>query len=237
MILKINIKYLILLSFAFAGFAVIGTISHEYGHIIVARSLGYDTKLHYASMNYYNSRLNKKRIEIYHNNKTKIEEGKEFDQIEEYNSFLKELKRDRFLILVGGPAQTILTAIFGFMILYFRRKNIINNGFKFIDWLAIFLSLFWLREVFNLFMSVIQEILSPNGSFYGGDETKISIILNLWPGTISLILGVFGLIISTLIVFKIIPNKLRFTFIISGLIGGVSGYIIWMDILGPALLP
>ncbi len=33
-------------------FTVVGTLSHEYGHIVVAKYLGYETKLHYGSMNY-----------------------------------------------------------------------------------------------------------------------------------------------------------------------------------------
>ncbi|GHA37071.1 hypothetical protein GCM10007103_18010 [Salinimicrobium marinum] len=51
---SVRIKPLIFLSLTFVLFTAIGTISHEYGHIVIAESLGYDTTLHYGSMNYNN---------------------------------------------------------------------------------------------------------------------------------------------------------------------------------------
>ena len=47
----------IILTFIFILFTPIGTISHEYGHIAVAKLLGYKTTLHYASMNWYPDKL------------------------------------------------------------------------------------------------------------------------------------------------------------------------------------
>ncbi|WP_301161956.1 hypothetical protein [uncultured Winogradskyella sp.] len=44
-----------------------------------------------------------------------------------------------------------------------------------------------------------------------------------------------GLLISCYVVFKIIPIKYRFTFIVSGLVGGISGFAIWLGFLGEAL--
>lgn len=123
------------------------------------------------------------------------------------------------------------------MILFVRRKTIQNKGLKLIDWLAVFLGLFWLREVFNLVHSLGSEIISPDGRWFGGDEYHISSALNLWSGTIPIILGVMGLLVSIYIVFKIVPKNLRLTLILSGLIGGISGFIIWMNIIGPKILP
>ncbi len=51
--IKIDIKYLKFITLGFVLFTIIGTISHELGHIIVAKSLGYETALYYGSMNYY----------------------------------------------------------------------------------------------------------------------------------------------------------------------------------------
>ena len=41
--IRIDIKNLLILSLVFILFTAIGTVSHEYGHIIVAKSLGYET--------------------------------------------------------------------------------------------------------------------------------------------------------------------------------------------------
>ena len=110
------------------------------------------------------------------------------------------------------------------------------NGLKIIDWLAVFLSLFWLREFFNLAMSIGHEIISPNGTWFGGDEKNISQGFEIWSGTFPIILGLLGLLISIFVIFKIIPNKIRLTFILSGFIGGIIGFILWMNIIGPELI-
>lgn len=235
--ISINIKHLIFLTFAFILFTVIGTVSHEYGHIITAKSLGYKTTLHYGSMNYKKLELNKKLIEIYNENKNAIENKFNFVQKMEYQKGIEKLQSDRLLITAGGPLQTTLTGIIGLLILLFRRNKTTKYELKLIDWFAVFLSLFWVREVFNLIMSISSEIISPNGSYFGGDEKNISDIFNLWSGTISVILGIIGIVVSIFIVFKVVPKKLRLTFILSGFIGGIVGFILWMDILGPKILP
>lgn len=231
-----DIKHLIILTFAFIVFTAIGTVTHEYGHILVAKYFRYETTLHYGSMN-YSSALNERLVEIYYQNKTAIENDKYFDQKNEYENEIKNLQSNGLWITIGGPLQTILTGLIGLTILFIRKSQIKAFGLKIIDWLAVFLSLFWLREVFNLVTSIGSELISPEGSYFGGDEKYISYGLNLWEGTIPIILGLFGLIISLFVIFKIIPNRLRLTFIVSGFIGGVVGFILWMDILGPKLLP
>ncbi|MBZ9632637.1 hypothetical protein LB465_17805 [Salegentibacter sp. LM13S] len=231
-----DIKYFLILTHAFIVFTAIGTVSHEYGHILVAKYLGYETTLHYGSMN-YNSDLNEELVEIYIQNETAIENDGYFDKKNEYENGIKKLQSNGLWITIGGPLQTILTGLIGLTILLIRKSQIRAFGLKIIDWLAIFLSLFWLREVFNLVTSVGSEITSPVGSYFGGDEKFISFGLNLWEGTIPIILGFFGLLISLFVIFKIIPNRLRLTFILSGLIGGIIGFILWMDIIGPKILP
>lgn len=234
---QIDIKILLILSLAFILFTAIGTVSHEYGHIIVAKSLGYDTTLHYGSMNYDSSELNAKLIQIYNEYKTEIEHNLDFEKRTEYETGISKLKSNRLLVNLGGPLQTILTGALGLILLIWRRKQIHQRGLKMMDWLSVFLSLFWLREVFNLVMSVSQEIISPNGTWFGGDEKKISQSLELWPGTFPVLLGILGLILSIFVIFKIIPDKIRLTFILSGCIGGIVGFILWMYLIGPILIP
>ncbi len=234
---SIYIKSIFIFSTVFILFTVIGTISHEYGHIAVARMLGYNTVLHYSSMNYSLAPLNEKIIRIYYENESSIINGNDFEAKEQYESLIEKRRTDILIVSIGGPIQTIITGIFGLLIIFWRRNKIKSDGLKLIDWLAVFLSLFWLREVFNLIMSISHEIISPNGTYFGGDELKISKILNLWQGSVSIILGLTGLAISLFIIFRIVPYKLRLTFIISGLIGGIAGFILWMDIIGPIIIP
>jgi hypothetical protein len=233
----IDIKNLIFITLGFVMFTAIGTVSHEFGHIIIAKSLGYETTLHYGSMNYKNSNLNEKINEIYTENKIAIENKSHFDKKTEYEQGIEKLQSNSLLITIGGPLQTTLAGTIGLFILFYRRKKISEYKLKLIDWFVVFLSLFWLREVFNVVISIIGEIITSNGSYFGGDEKYISDILNLWDGTISSILGIIGLTISIFIVFKVVPKQLRLTFILGGFLGGIFGFILWMNILGPKILP
>lgn len=246
----IDIKSFIVLTITFILFTVIGTLSHEYGHIAVAKYFGYKTSLHYGSMDFYpKGYLQDKDLEAYQA-LTKDYWNTEYeswpDDVKEKATKYRNILQKRYweeksnkglLVIVGGPLQTILTGITGLIILYLRRKSIKIKGLKIIDWVAVFLGLFWLREIFNLVHSLGAEIISPNGRWFSGDEYYISKDLNLWSGTIPIVLGTIGLLISVYIVFKIVPKSLRLTFILSGLIGGLTGFIIWMDIIGPKILP
>ncbi|WP_452231538.1 hypothetical protein [Lacinutrix sp. MEBiC02595] len=238
------------MTIGFILFTVIGTISHEYGHIIVAKSFDYETTLHYGSMNYLPKGYLKDEDVIAVRDLTKDYSNIEYDswpkdikeKTEEYDNILQkrywnEKSNSGLLITVGGPLQTILTGTIGLLILIWRRKSICKNGLKVFDWLAIFLSLFWLREIFNLVASITIELISRNGTWFAGDELHISQGLNLWSGTIPLILATMGTIIAIYVVFKIIPKKIRMTFILSGFIGGIAGFIFWMNIIGPKILP
>ncbi|MBQ4804674.1 hypothetical protein J8L88_17565 [Aquimarina sp. MMG015] len=235
--ISIDIKYLMFITLGFVLFTIIGTVSHEFGHILIAKSLGYQTTLHYGSMSYDNSDFKKKIVEIYNQNKIEIDQGTDFVDKKEYEEGVKKLTNDILLVRMGGPLQTTVTGIVGLMIICWRRKKSNDYQLKFLDWLAIFLSLFWLREVFNLTMSIGSELIKPDGSYFGGDEKKISELLNLWNGTVSFSLGIIGLLVTMFVLLKVVPKQLRFTFILGGFLGGVFGFIFWMNILGPEILP
>lgn len=234
---SIDIKALLILTTTFVIFTAVGTVSHEYGHILVAEFLGYETTLFYDSMTYYNEELVEKREKIYSEYKNEIEGNTDFEKKEEYRRLTKKLISNGFWITLGGPIQTIFTGLIGLIVLILRKNRYKEFGLKWIDWLAVFLSLFWLREVFNLAMSIAFELISPDGSFFSGDEVYISRGLGLWEGTIPLLLGALGILVSAYVIFRIIPHQIRLTFLVSGLLGGGLGFVLWMDILGPILLP
>ena len=229
-------KYLIL-SAVFILFTVIGTISHELGHIAVAKGLGYKTSLHYGYMNFDDSELKDQLTVIYDENKIAIDADLDFEGKDEYEQLSKTYRNHLLLVRIGGPLQTMLTGLIGFFILLRRRTHIEEHGLQFLDWLAVFLALFWLRQVFNLIHSVMYGITGLSSQYFGGDELLISWSFSLPSGVIPITTGVAGLLISGFVLFKVIPGKLRQTFILSGLTGGVSGFVIWMYILGPLVLP
>lgn len=247
---KFQPQHFFLLTLGFVLFTAIGTVSHEYGHILVAKAYGYETQLHYGMATFYpkgytedpsyialDSLFNEYPKTPYLDlpeNVKKLHQ-KHHDILQE--RYWNDNSNDGLFITIGGPLQTMLTGICGLTILFCRRKLRAKQGFKLVDWLGVFLSLFWLREVFNLVMSVTRELISPNGEWFGGDEEFISAELGLWDGTLSIILGALGLAVSLFVIFKIVPSPKRFTFIASGLVGGIIGFVLWMDVVGPILLP
>lgn len=245
-----DIKRFLILTTVFILFTPIGTISHEYGHIAVAKIFGYDTELHYASMNYYPQGYLEDNDVKALNELTKDVETIDYESWPEelkekataYNDILQKRYWDdqsdqSLLVSIGGPLQTILTALIGMFLLLVRREKRNRDGLQLLDWFAIFLSLFWLRELFNLATAVGREIISPDGTWFGGDELYISQELNLWSGTLSIILATLALLVCVYVVFVIVPKKIRLTFILSGLVGGVLGFVLWIMVIGPIVLP
>jgi hypothetical protein len=234
--MKSKLSSLFILSIAFIVFTVVGTLSHEYGHIVVAKYLGYETRLHYGSMNYDN-KLQDQIDEIYFRNETSILNEKPFPEKKLHEKLILKSFYDMLAVRIGGPVQTILTGTIGFILLLFRRKKILENGMKILDWLYVFLSLFWLREVFNLTMSVASALLNGKKNYFGGDERKIAIMLEIPQGSIAIPLALIGLLIALFVIFRIIPKEQRLVFISSGFLGGIAGFILWMRILGPIVMP
>ena len=85
-----DLKKPILFSSLFILFTIIGTISHEYGHIIVAKFLGYGTELHYGSMNYDNDFKNNEIHNIINRNKTQAVNHQSFPEEQKLNIVLEE---------------------------------------------------------------------------------------------------------------------------------------------------
>jgi hypothetical protein len=225
----------------FIGFfvsTIVGTISHEYGHIFVAKYFGFTTSLHYGSMNYKDTSVEYRKIEILMaKNEQEIINKRNFKDKNKLHSLWKIKNYRDFLITLGGPMQTMLVGTFGFLYLIIMRKKIRFQGMKFIDWVVVFLSLFWMREICNLAVGIFGKLFFGFQNFFGGDEKNLAIYFDLPRGTFSIILGLFGLLISVIVIFKIIPKNYRFTFICAGFFGGIFSYFFWLIWVGPILMP
>jgi hypothetical protein len=117
-----NTRLFLALCLAFILFTVIGTLSHEFGHYIIARSLGYNASINYG-YTHWSVPKNPNFTAHYYNEE---------------------------LITLAGPLQTIFTGTVGFFFLFRKRKNIdLNIELAPMQWFLIFLALFWLRELFN----------------------------------------------------------------------------------------
>lgn len=244
----INYKFSFITFFCFIAFTVIGTLSHEYGHILVAKYFGYDTVLHYGSMNYENGPMYNELLMIHSKYKNEIENDLDFPEKAKWNelriAYRNKRLQDGEFVTFGGPIQTMGVGCIGLLILFFRRKKRELN-FTLLDWTAVYLSLFWLREIFNLTHSIVAAlgfITTCNFNLikmpvYRGNEGQISYIFNLPNMTIPLILGILGFAVGYYVVFYIVPKRYRLNFFFSGIIGGLAGFVIWLGLLGPKLMP
>ena len=102
--LKFNFipHFAIRIACTFIFFTVIGTLSHEYGHIAVAKYFGYETELHYGSMGF--DYASKKQDPMFWEIKKIIKENEEaFKNREDFPS------KPRYLELVEKLNTKILS--------------------------------------------------------------------------------------------------------------------------------
>lgn len=196
------------LFFVFIAATVVGTISHEFGHYLVAKWLGYTAKMSYASTYW---------IPV--------------------NATAQSLPENSFYITLGGPVQTMLTGTIGLLLLFIHRRSFISiDKLSTGQWVMIFLSLFWLRQAANLVTCLYGYFVAGQFSLRG-DELQIANYLYLPNWTILIVTAVIGALVLAVIIFKFIPVKQRFTFIISGLAGGIAGYTFWIILFGKYIMP
>ncbi len=229
-------KFALIIYFSFILFTVIGTLTHEFGHFIVGRFLGYKSVMHYGYTSWgENPILENKMNVIYQRNKDAIQSKKDYDEKPTMFKLFKIDTENRFWMTLGGPFTNILVGSIGFMLVIWLRKrdNIASTNFH---WLCLFLTFFWMRQTTNLIAWVVKTPIH-RGTINSGDEIKLAYHLNLPLGSIIWVTGIMGLLICGYAILKFVPkDKLR-TFLISGFLGGISGIILWLKILGPIILP
>jgi hypothetical protein len=206
--IAIDRKLFIYLTLGFIIAIIVGTLTHELGHFITAKLLGFNAHINYASTYYSKSNPNQ--------------------------SFGRS---DFLLITLGGPIQTMLTGTIGlFFICIYHKSYRIAQILSFAQWIVIFISLFWLRQTANFFTGLGTFIFFGRVSNHS-DELRLDRYLGLPCCTLTILTAAIGIIVLLIINFRFIPVKQRLTFILSGLTGGISGYILWLYILGPKLMP
>jgi hypothetical protein len=145
--------------------------------------------------------------------------------------------RDNFVILWGGPIETMLTGTIGLFLLFlYRNKYRATERLNTRQWFIVFITLFWLRQPTNMVMWYIFYFI--HGNFLvRSDEIRLALYYHSPKWAITVTTGVIGLIIGGMVLFRFIPKQQRFTFILAGLTGGVLGYILWLEIFGKIILP
>ena len=115
----IDRKLFIVLFLSFIAATIIGTLSHEFGHYIVAKHLGYEARIRYAATSW------------------RSPDG----PVSEDNQVAILLGGPLQTILTGSIGLLFLWV--------FRKRFCESVKLSFGQWLAIFVALFWLRQTAN----------------------------------------------------------------------------------------
>jgi hypothetical protein len=202
-------RLFVLLSFGFIVAVVVGTLSHEWGHWLAGRFYGFkNIHIGYAYSSYGNS-----------------------------NEILrKEVTNEFRVITAAGPLQTMFAGTAGLLLLFlFGKRNNKREQLSIIQWVLVLLSLFWLREIFNLVFEFFRW--QKSGLNITGDEIRLAESF-CWPRlSIYSVASVISLAVLSIVIFRFIPLKQRLTFIAAGLTGGLAGAWLWLVALGPRLMP
>lgn len=235
MTFTLQFRLFIYLVLGFIAATVIGTVTHECGHIAVAKMLGYKTELHYASMS---ADYNEKTEEIdryYESNKEILMTKKDSPERQKLESLIVAYQKDGTMVRWGGPIQTMLTGTIGFLLLWFNRKNI-DNKLTLLQWIFVLLTFFWSRQIFNMLTGT--ALYFKRGKWViTGDEAILSYHYNLPTETINAVTAIIATVILLVTVFKLIPKQQRLTFITAGIIGSTIGALFWLKYFGPVILP
>jgi hypothetical protein len=227
---KINIRLFFLLSLGFILFTVIGTLSHEAGHYFVAKMKGYHAEINYGYTYWSDRDVNELLKEYKENISDPLVKKK-------YDALVESSRKDSFQIILGGPIQTVLTGTMGLALILWRRKKFYQlQELVFSQWLLVFTSLFWLRQLFNFANEALIYFLHGYISSHG-DEVKIASWLGWNKLSVLTVTGTIAAGILYFVIFKIIPAPQRISFMAAGLAGGMLGFYLWLHLVGPMIMP
>jgi hypothetical protein len=235
--LNFDFRLFVLLVIGFIAFTIIGTVSHESGHYLVARMFGFKSSIHY---NYTSLDLNQNDKLFYRltwiRYRDQIKAGQPFPEKDRFDRIMNGYKRMGIWFTLGGPLQTMLTGTLGLILMIiYRKRYFASKRLSFWLWLIIFTSLFWLRQTAN-FISEIGSGLIRGYIRSFGDESYVARHYHLPFWSVSAITAMIGVIILAIVIFRFIPIKQRLTFITAGLFGGVSGFVFWLVVFGKIIM-
>ena len=215
--IEFNLKKFIYLSLLIILTTCLGTIIHEFGHFFSGKLMGYTPTLHYNKVTYENDTFYKY-----------LESNGVSDNV------YYDIQKEKTIRVACGPLTNMVIGILGLIIIavYNRFKTI--ETMNVINWVSLLSSLLVLRQIVIGIFAVAFSLI---GKSLSCDELSIDYFLKLKPFTVLTITSIISAILFYIIIRHFVPKFLRITFLSSILVGGISGYILWLFILGPILLP
>jgi hypothetical protein len=196
------------LFFSFILATIIGTLLHELGHFAVAKYFGYDAHISYDRTSW--RLINEPGVNI---------------------------SQHRLLMIAGGPMQTILTGTIGMVLLLINYRSFATaHRLSYWQWIQVFFSLFWLRQIANGLFWLAGYLI--NGRFSSRmDEIRLAERLQLPAWLFVVTTGIAGMIVLIVVLKWFIPKNQLTSFIAAGLMGSITGYPLWFELIGKYILP
>jgi hypothetical protein len=193
---KLNNTLLLKLVLVFISMTIIGTFSHECGHYAAAKYYGRKAKISYASVGYSEYKEQQLFNQIYSRNRDSIRNNLNFREKPIYTQLLKELQKESRVITFSGPFQTMLFGSIGlvFLFLYKRSFNQMDT-LKKSQWVMVFCSLLWLREVYILASHSISFAFDARVASGRSDELRLARMFDVPDFTFILIFGFIGILV------------------------------------------
>jgi hypothetical protein len=225
----------------FAGFllfTVAGTLLHESGHYLAGKLQGRDSmRIAYAYTTYGVHAADDSLAALYRLHYEDIVHNRHFAGEDAYHRLDALVARNSFLFTLGGPLQTMLTGTIALVVMVACGKRFRGaQKLRFGQWLLVFLSMFWLREIVNLVMMLARVALGHTNKMRG-DEFRLALYLHWHPWSVQVACGIVSVSVAAVVIFRYVPLRQRAEFIAAALAGGVCGYVLWLELLGPVLMP
>ena len=201
-------------------FVPIFTLTHEFGHYVAARIIGYDSQIHYNKTSSTGS-TSKELLLITKENQERDKTQTLSSSDDNVDFLTKKFIKEKTIIVSGG---LLITYMLGFIGLYFLRKN--RDSL-----VSLFLSLFTLRS----FVVLLHFAFNKNKSNVTYDEFRLSELLFAKAWVMPTLLGFISFLLGLYIYKNFIQNKK--VFILNSLLGCGLGILLWFILLGPILLP
>lgn len=225
-------------------------VSHESGHYVAAKSMGYaHARIHSTHTDTGANPVIEEYKTILNRNRQALKTDEPFpekDRLLQLNARVNKMAdsvkannynigKGALFIYAGGPLVTILIGIAGILILFFKSAKLRYDTQPVVwQWVIVFAFLTWIKPVYELAGGLIFQLAKGHADILT-DEYKISSLLGIYPWTINIIEALISVFVLKKI-FSFIPPDQKGNILVGGVSGGIAGYI-FMHFVGPVILP
>ena len=142
-------------------------------------------------------------------------------------------KTHSFYITLGGVIIIdVISLIALSMLVIFKTKL-----HRVVYWVLVFLAMLIYRHILLTLIGVSISAIQQTNLRYGSDEAEIASFLSVDNSVIGVPFLIIALISCHILFYQVLEPSIRKLFFWAMVVGGVLGYILWLFLLGPILMP